>query len=213
MKHSSKRILAEITLWTLSNVLSLFVAGGLTYLTVHYFLDWSAAKSSIAVSFSFFVSFTWGSWASLVWTKTKILRRIQEVLTLIPGLGLVLVGGIGFYFGIGTRLFWSFWLISGGIVVAMPLILLKLNHNKIGTRKYSIPLGLMAYPLLTTALSLVVWSLWYVNILREPQGWRSLLTMATLVTTIIGVALTTTIIPSVISTSLRRASIFLEQKK
>ncbi len=211
MKNSGKRILAEVTLWTLANALSLLVAGGLTYLTVRHFLDWSPSSTSVAVSAALLLSLTWGSWASLVWTKTKALRRIQEVLTLVPGLLLVLIGGLGIYSGIGGRLFWGLWMLSGAGVIGAPLVLLKLNHNKIGTRKYSIPLGLIAYPLLTTILSLLIWSLWYVNI-RDLENWRALLQMATLVTTITGVALTTTIIPSIISTSLRRVSIFLEQK-
>lgn len=212
MKIAGKRIVAEIALWILANTLSLIVAGGLTYLTLRHFLEWSPAKTSTAVTFSLLLSLTWGSWASLVWTKTKALRRIQEVLTLIPGLLLILIGGAGLYFGIlGSRLFWVLWMISGAGVVATPLILLKLNHNKIGTRKYSIPLGLIAYPIITAVLSLLIWSVWYSNI-RDGGNWRSLFQMATLVTTIIGVALTTTIIPSIISTNLRRVSIFLERK-
>ena len=160
MKNSGKRILAEVTLWTLANALSLLVAGGLTYLTVRHFLDWSPAKTSTAVSFSLLLSLTWGSWASLVWTKTKALRRFQEVLTLVPGLILILLGGLGLYLGFGKRVFWVLWMISGAGVVAAPLILLKLNHNKIGTRKFSIPLGLIAYPLITAVLSLLIWSMW-----------------------------------------------------
>jgi len=203
-----------MTLWTLANVISVSVAALLTYLTCKNILGWSAPKTASALSFSLLISLTWGTWASLVWTKTKALRRIQEVVILIPGVALILVGGFGFYVGIGTRLLWMVWILAGAGVISIPLILLKLNHNKIGIHTFSLPLGLLVYPLLTAIASMFVWGLWYGYIMnRLPVDWRSLISIATVFVSVISVALTTTIIPSLISTSLRRLSISLEQSR
>ena len=207
MKSLLQTTIGETFLWIVANVVCVIVPTASVYVAGDLLFDWGPAAMSFYVSAAAIASLTWGSWASLVWTRTRVLRTAQEVTALIPGVLIMAIGGLGLWTGFGKWVLWMIWIAAGGGVIATSLGLLKLNHAQRGLRRFSIPMGLFAYPFLTTLLSGAVWGLWY-NFVNNPTDgdWRSLVSIATVFVTVISIALTTTIIPCLVSTSLRRAS-------
>lgn len=106
--------LGELALWFLSTLfvtaLALLAVGSAKVL-----LGWSDSQwlvSSVAVGL---FSATWGSWASMIWTQSRVLRTLMITVALIPGILMVLVGGWAFLHVPDNIWVWRWgWLILAG---------------------------------------------------------------------------------------------------
>lgn len=165
MKHRpSKRpsAIGELALWVLAGLflsaLSLVAMSGVKFL-----FGWSEAQwivASIAVGAA---SVTWGSWAALLWTRSRVLKALMLLVVLLPGIAMVIVGAWGFLTLPENRWIWKWgWLIVAGhgvgaIVMTALLGAPKLIGQQIAARRpRQLALGWTLYPILVVAGSVAV---------------------------------------------------------
>jgi hypothetical protein len=208
MKSTIGKTILELVLWNVSNVLCLLIPSAAVFFIGKEFLHWGPGFLSFYMTATVLATLTWGSWAALVWTKNRALRGGMQATTLLPGIITVIAGGFGFWVGFGA---WYLWLgmVAAGIgMVAAAVALVRYFRpvtREPGAASYVFGLGV--YPLMTTALSLGIGSMWY-NYVTSPAGddWRNLDSIATLYVTVIALALVSTVIPAAVSSGLRKFS-------
>ena len=209
MRDQLKRLLSESAVWMAANLVSTGVALAVAYAIAAVGAGGQAALV-VALAIAGGISLTWGSWISLVWTRSRPLRAAMKGITLIPGLVLLGAGGFGFYVGLGSILWWLV-LIASAVGTLASSVLLWQQMPRAAARRSpdNMAVGFIVYPVLTALGAAVVGWLWF-SFISEPllADWRELLNMATVVVTVLAVELTTTALPASFSMMASRADGF-----
>ncbi len=200
----------ELAAWLFSNTLCLAAPLLGVYAYGTQVAHWGPSKLGFFMVLTAIVTSTWGSWGTLIWTRSRGLRAVQQAVTTLPGITLLVFGGILFYVGMGK------WYVGailaaaglGNILAAVMLAGGVFTKNSTPTRlQYA--LGLLLFPLATTGAAGAVAALWY-GFVSEPTATvgtlKQLFTLATLGVTIMAMALTSTIIPAAMSRACQQLS-------
>lgn len=213
MKSRFTRFVSELVLWNVANVVCMVLPAAVTYYIGTNVLEWStitgAARLSFLVTLALLVSVTWGSWAGLVWTRNRAIRVGMRAMTLFPGAMMMVGGGIGLWVGFGAWYIWGGLLAAGaGMGVVSTALSRYFRPASREPKLSSYLLGLALYPTVATAISLAIGAAWYNFVTNPASGdWREMFSIATLYTSVLAAALTTTIIPAVLSSTFRRVSL------
>jgi hypothetical protein len=208
MKSALGKTILELVLWNVSNVLCLLIPSAAVFFIGKNVLHWGPGFLSFYMTATVLATLTWGSWAALVWTRNRALRGGMQATTLLPGIITVVVGGFGFWVGVGAWYLW-FGIIGAGVGMTAAAVALvrffRPVHRDPTTASYAFGLGV--YPLITTVLSLGIGSMWY-NYITSPVGedWRKLVSIATVYVTVLALSLVSTVIPAAVSSGLRKVS-------
>ena len=209
--HTPRRVagfLGEWLLWGVANLICMALPLGALYVVGSQLLGWSPWTMSLYLSLGAALTATWGSWATLVFTRSRALRGLQQLVTTTPGL-LMLVGAVALFWAWPAR-----WLVAATLLVAgvgnLALSLLLtgglFTRNQAPSRLQYL-LGAVAFPVATTGVSGLVATLWYMFMHRgAPAGFKELFSVATLMISIMAFALISTVIPAGMSRLARHAS-------
>ena len=94
-KATQPSVLGELALWLMVGIFSTAMAL-VAMLGAKYILGWSEVEwlaGSIVIGLG---SLTWGSWAALLWTRSRVLKTMMLLIVLIPGLVMLVLGGWAF---------------------------------------------------------------------------------------------------------------------
>lgn len=167
--------------------------------------DWHAPATVAATTVGALVSLTWGAWASLVWARQPVVRRLLELNVLMPGVLIIGLGAVLMYFGWGG---WIAWLaLLGPALGSMATAMIMTRQGQMqaqASAPYSYLAAFVLFPLLTLpAAGLIAW-LW-LGFVGRPSGCglRHLLNLSTLMVSALGLSLVTTVIPSAASRACR----------
>lgn len=208
MKSAASRFIVEILLWNAANVLCLLIPSAVVFLVGKELLGWGPGYMSFYLTSTVLATLTWGSWASLVWTRNRALRGGMQFTTLLPGVLTVGAGGLGLWVGFGAWFIWAGLIAAGVGMLGAALALVRYFRPVNREPSASAYLfGFGVYPLATTAAGLAVGTLWYNFVTNPTSGdWRSIVSVATLYVTVLAMALISTVIPAVFSSGLRKVS-------
>lgn len=195
-----KTVASELIAWIFANVICV-VAAVTAVFVIGEFAGWGQGLKTFYVSAIAVASLTWGSWAALVWTRTRPIRVWMRFSTAIPGAITLAIGGLGAYVGVGALFAWIAIMLAGiGMMAAALILARRFGAQAASDPKRGLAIGLGLFPPIAVALSLVTGSLWYQFINNPMAGdWRSLLSIATVVVSILAMALISTVIPAVAS--------------
>ena len=218
MKHSKTKkalgFVGELGLWGLANLICLALPLALVFFLGTQVLKWSPWRISLYMVLAGVMTSTWGSWATLVWTRSRGLRSVQQFMTTIPGIVAMAAGG-GLLYVFPSRWFISAGFIASGIGMIAAAIVLAggvFTKNQ-APSKLQYLFGLLVYPLTTTALGGAVASVWYMFLNRPAlTGWKDLLSISTLMITVMAMALVSTVIPAVCSRLSQQAALMLKPR-
>lgn len=201
-----KSFLTESALWTLSNALGIAIPVGATYLGLHMLMDVPLTRVSLAMSAMALLTLTWGSWSSLVWAQNRMLRASMQIMTVLPGILLLVLAGLGFYIGKGSFLFWLALLGTGvGTVSASFMLARSVGGMRTADSPSRYAIGIGLFPLLATAGAGVVGYLWYTFVSNPLHtDWRSVFSFAFFFVTTLSIVFISTIIPAVTTFICRR---------
>lgn len=200
MGHRLKRLVAESSIWMSANLVCSAAALLVTYVAVTV-TSGSHTVLATALTVAGVVSLPWGSWISLSWTRTRPLRAAMKGITLVPGLMLLSAGGLGFYIGLGSILYWLMLMASALGTLAVTILLWRYMPRTSAQRSQgNLAIGFLLYPIATALGATAVGWAWYWFV-TEPMAtdWRNLLSIATVAATVLAVELTTTVIPAAFS--------------
>lgn len=195
----------ELALWSLANVLCMGVPAALVYAVGSEVMLWGKAQTVTYVIASLLLTATWGSWGTLIWTRSRVLRSVQQGMTLLPGVLTVAAGALLAYTGFGKFLV-GLGMLGAGIGMLVSAVLLTgglFTANALPNWR-QIVYGLTIYPVATSVFGGGVAAAWHWFVMGGGnQSWRSLFTVATLMVTVMAVSLITTVIPAALSRASR----------
>lgn len=209
MSSRFPKILVELPLWLLANIVcsALPIAAVYTYGTD--VLGWSQVQTGFYMSAMLLVTMTWGSWAALIWSRSRAVRVGLRASTVLPGVATSLIGMAGLWSGFGPIYAWAI-IIASGIGTSIAAVTLS---KTFGVRPHSfsatqLVAGILGFPLLTTFVSSLIGGVWYHFVTNPADGnWRSLVSFSAIMVTVMAVALMSTIIPAVTSSLVQRTFI------
>jgi hypothetical protein len=201
-----KSFLTESALWTLSNALGVGVPVAAIYIGLHVFMGVSMAKVSLVMSAGALLTLTWGSWSSLVWAKNRMLRATMQMMTVIPGILLLLLAGLGFYVGRGSLLFWVALLLAGaGTMAASFMLARNVGAMSVDDSSTGLLAGFGIFPLLATGGAGGIGYLWYLFVSNPlATDWRAMFSLSFFFVTTLGIVLISTVVPAVTTVVCRR---------
>lgn len=211
MKTGISNFVGELALWVVANTLCVVAATTAVFFVGTGLLGWGPGMLSFYLTATALVTLTWGSWGALIWTRNPALRTSMQLTTLLPGVLVFALGLFGLYVGVGA------WYVWGGLLASsLGMVAASVGLNRAFAtagrprRGIALGIGLGAYPLATTAFGLGAGALWYGYVTNPHSGdWRSLISIATLMVTVMAIALISTVIPAAVSSIFRRAGIEL----
>lgn len=193
--------LGEWILWLVANAVCLILPLGTLYLVGHELLHWSPWRLSMYLGVAAALTSTWGSWATLVWTRSRPLRALQQATTTIPSL-LLIISGVALFSTWPARWLVALVLVLAGVGNFIAAIVLAggiLSKNQAPSRVQYL-LGAVVFPIATTAASGLIASLWYMFAANvAANGWRDLFSVASLMSAVMAGALISTMIPAAMS--------------
>lgn len=194
------KVIAELLLWNLANAVCVVTAAAVAYFVSGVF-DLGLFTQSAMASLAAILAITWGSWGGLVWTRNRALRAGMYLVALLPAISLILIAfGMG-YLGMAIGLSLAVGFMGAGLLFATILLGRRSAPSRCACLSWTrVVTGLVFYPVLTTIASLGVFML---AVQLSPFEGHRLNTIALLMTTTIGYALITTMIPAMVSTSCR----------
>ena len=202
------RTLLEIPLWILANIICSAIPTAAVYHFGTTVLGWSQVQTGFYMSAMLLVTMTWGSWAALVWSRSRAIRIGLRASTVLPGLITFGIGLAGLWTGFGALYAWAIIMAAGlGTSVAAVALSksLGVRPSKIGPS--NMLAGLLAFPVVTTIISGLIGSVWYRFVTHPADGnWRSLVSFGAVMVTVLAIALISTVIPSVTSSFAQRIS-------
>jgi hypothetical protein len=211
MRDHIKRVIKESALWMAANGATTGIALLATYLLVSLTTKGPVVLTSL-LGIAGLVSVTWGSWISLSWTRSLGLRAGMKGITLVPGLLLLTSAGVGFYVGIGSTLAWLALILSAiGTLTVTVLLWRYMPRASAQTSRENLAMGFLFYPIATSLTASAVGWMW-LYFLTNPfhSDWRSLISMATVMVTVLAVELVTTALPAGFSMVCSQASTLLK---
>ena len=190
--------IAELGLWGVANTLCVGLAMGALY-GAHQLIGFKVYVLSALAAVTLVSSLTWGSWATLVWTRSRGLRVLQQAVTILPGVLSVLGAGALFYVMPARWLAALVLGVSGIGMIAASVVLAGGVMTKNATpSKLQYATGLLAYPVATLLASSAVSAVWY-TFLTNGSGFKRLVGLPSLMVTALTIAMVTTVIPAGIS--------------
>ena len=213
MRDHIKRVVKESALWMAANGATTGIALLATYLLVSMTTKGPVVLTTL-LGIAGLVSLTWGSWISLSWTRSLGLRAGMKGITLVPGLLLLTSAGVGFYVGVGSTLAWLVVILSAIGTLAVTVLLWRyMPRASAQTSKESLAMGFLFYPLATSLAASVIGWMW-LYFISNPfnSDWRSLISMATVMVTVLAVELATTALPAGFSMVCSQTSTLLKNK-
>jgi hypothetical protein len=208
MKTSLFRFFVELTLWSIANLLCMGLATSAVYVVGSTVLNWNPATMSFFLPATALLTSTWGAWSSMVWARNRAVRVGMYVSAGIPGIALIATGGLGLWVGFGAWFVWAGFILGGFAMIGATSALCR----QFNPRTHSVPAlsslyGLLVHPIATLAASGGVAAVWYTFVSNPSGGWRGLVSLSTLMATLLGVALITTVIPAATSTLCRKLAL------
>jgi hypothetical protein len=201
-----KNFVTESALWTLANALGVAVPTASAYVVLHLILGVPMMKVSLAMSATALLTLTWGSWSGLVWARNRMLRASMQIMTVLPGLLLLMLAGTGFYIGRGSLLFWLALSTTGlGTVAASFMLARNIGATASSYSAKGYLTGLGVFPVVATLGGGSVFYLWYA-FLSNPfyNDWRSIFSLSFFFVTTLSIVLVSTIIPALTTLLCRR---------
>ena len=206
MKSATYRFLVDILLWNAANVVSMLIPSALVFFIGKELLGWGPGFLSFYLTATILATLTWGSWAALVWTRSRPLRGAMQATTLFPGAITIGAGTAGLWIGFGAWYLWAGIIGAGLGMIAAALALVRFFrpvNREPSTASYLFGFGV--YPVATSAAALGIGALWYNFVTNPATGdWRGLISIATVYVTILAMALISTIVPATFSSGLRK---------
>lgn len=196
-KTQIARFLGESSLWMFANLVCVGLPTLAVYIMGTTFGLWSPWKLTLVMIITAVLTSTWGSWSTLIWTRSRLLRAVQQGITTLPGIITMALGGALLYVGVG-KLYLALLVMGGGVGMIGAAVALAggvFTKNEVPNRAQYL-LGLLVYPLATTLATGTIAALWYTFTSSSPSGWSSFFSIATLMTSILASALVSTIIPA-----------------
>lgn len=148
--------IGEFALWILSS-LFLTAMALLAMGSAKTLLGWSDAQWLASSVLVVILSATWGSWASLIWTRSRALRALMVALASFPALLMIVVGVWAFIHMPENRYIWSWgWVllaahgVGGAAMVALLGARSILEQTPLWLRSRRLALGWTLYPILIT---------------------------------------------------------------
>lgn len=204
-------LLRELLLWGVANTICMGLPLAGVFLYGTHVARWHPALLAAAMTLTAILSATWGSWGTLVWTRNRLLRALQQGVTTLPGIAMGGLAGLLFYVSLGK---WYLALICGAAGVGMIVTAVYLaggffsKNETPGPRQYVT--GLLMYPVVTTLASALTFALWKSVGMSLPLELAAklpipnlpipkLISLSTLLTGTMAAALITTIIPAAAS--------------
>lgn len=208
MGSSLMRTLIEIPLWILANILCSIIPTAIAYQFGTQVLGWTQVQAGFYLTVMVIATMTWGSWAALIWSRSRAVRVGLRASTVLPGIVTSAIGVLGLWTGFGAVFAWALVIAAGiGTSVAAVLLSKKLGVRPSTFAAKNVLAGLVAFPFVTTMIAGVIGSVWYHFITHPVDGnWRSLVSFATVMVTVMAVALISTVIPALTSSFAQRAT-------
>ncbi len=208
MGSNFMRTLIEIPLWILANILCSIIPTAIAFQFGTQVLGWSPAQSAFYLSAMVLATMTWGSWAALIWSRSRAVRIGLRASTVLPGVVTSAIGVLGLWTGFGAVFAWAVMIAAGiGTSVAAVLLSKRLGVRPTTFAAKNVVAGLVAFPFVTTMIAGVIGGVWYHYITHPADGnWRSLAGFGTVMVTVMAVALISTVIPAVTSSFAQRAA-------
>ena len=203
-RTESPSAIGEFALWMLAG---LFVSplGLMAVGTAKYLLGWSDTQwvvGSVAVGV---LSLTWGSWAALLWTRSRVLQTLMIAAVVVPAILMIIAGGWAFINIPDNRWVWKWgWLILAGHGAgALAVALYVCSRGLVGAstsamvRSRQLVVGWTLYPLVVVFSGVGIIAATYALLPNLLAGDDGLLhTLAIWVVPSQGLALVTTVIPA-----------------
>ena len=207
MKENRFSFLIEIAAWVIANVVCVVLPTTAVYFIGTDILDWGPARTSFYVTMIALATLTWGSWAALIWTKTRVLRVAMRGSSVLPGLITIAFGVVGGWVGFGALYIWLMIIFSGaGMIVLSSTLSKTLGATAAPNQTIGLLAGGVGFPLLTTIVALGISGMWYQFVTNPFDGdWRSLISVATVMVSLLAMALVSTVVPAITSSFLQRA--------
>ncbi|MFB6263075.1 MAG: hypothetical protein ABEL76_05540 [Bradymonadaceae bacterium] len=202
MRDSFKQFFLELALWIAASLACTGVALGSTWVLLQLIGSGGPVLTTALFAVPVALTVTWGAWISLNWTRHRLLRGAMKGLTLLPGTVLLIIGGVGVYVGLASKLACIAWLASSVGTLAAAVLLWRSIPRTSATRSSAgLVAGFTLYPLLTSATSAAVGYLWFWFATRP--AWDditlSFALLRTVFLTVLAAELITTALPALFS--------------
>lgn len=173
MKTNFFRVLGEIILWVVANVVSVAVPTFLAFFLATEVFDISPALHPklvwlYVIPFAL-ATLTWGSWAALTWTRTRALRVGMRASASLPGL---LLAGFGvFFMKSGFGLIPGIAMVGAGFggVILSTFLSKTFGVKATGNTGVGLIAGLGVFPVIATIMAAGVGSLWIQLVVRSAE--------------------------------------------
>ncbi len=166
----------EMALWLLAGIFLSLLSLAATS-SGKLLFGWTEAQWIITSAIVGALSLTWGSWAALLWTRSRTLKTLMLTMALLPGL-LMVAGGLWAFLALPeNRWIWRWgWLIIAGHGLGAVAITLMVAGRRVlagsgplTIRPRQLAVGWTVYPLLVVAASVAVL---VVAIALMPDLWQ-----------------------------------------
>ncbi len=208
-RRQALSFVGELGLWGLANVLCLGAVLGTLYGVGGVLLGWNPFKLSLMMTLGALLTATWGSWATLIWTRNRGLRAVQQAMTMGPGVLMLALGGVLLYLGFGA---WYIAALVGAAGLGMSMVSVVLAGGVFTKNsepnKLQYMLGVALFPLMATVLGGLVTFAW-LSFLPNPfwHNLESFLSISTMMTFVMASTLISTVIPALCSRACQELSI------
>jgi hypothetical protein len=198
MHRRSNRPMLRLTTFVFAQMWCTVLALGMTWLVCQLFFHGRRALwIPVFMGATFLWSATWGSWSSLVWSGEGKLGTLARAITLLPAIAVI---GLGAGLILANPLFYKAGLVcvvmGAGILLSALILTRALAQATPIRARARIGCGWLLFPILCAGFSIAIGAVWFALITHPPDGdWRSLMSLRTVVTSVMAVALGSTIIP------------------
>ncbi len=155
--------LGESALWILATLfmtaMALVAVG-----SVKLLLGWEQSQWLVMSAIAAVLSLTWGSWAALLWTHSRVLKTLMVAVTVVPGMAMLIAGGWVFLNMPENPVFWKWgWAIvaahgAGALAFALFVCIRGLVGCRATgrVRNRRLAMGWTLFPMLVVAGSVAV---------------------------------------------------------
>lgn len=201
-----KNFVSESALWALANALGVGVPTLSAHVVCYHVLGMPVYKSGLIMAMAALLTLTWGSWSGLVWAKNRMLRAAMQMMTILPGLLLLVLSGAGFYVGRGGLLIWlGLSAVGLGTVAASFMLARNIGATPASASGSKYALGLGVFPFLATLGGGGILYLWQLFVSGPVyDDWRMIFGLAFFFTSTLSIVLVSTIVPALVTVLCRQ---------